>query len=268
MIEMLEYQFMQNAIIAAFLVGIGCGVVGTFVVLKRLVFISGGIAHAAFGGVGLGLFLGINPILTAIPFSIVSAIGIGVARNKIKITEDSAIGILWSMGMALGILFIGLTPGYTPDLFSFLFGSILTVPTSDIYLMLVLDVLIIGLVIFFFKELRAISFDEEFSKIAGLPVNILYILLLCMVALSIIMMIRVVGIILVIALLTIPTVISRQYFSKLPSIMIFSVVFAVIPSIIGLILSYFYDLASGATIVLILGLTFILSTLIKFVRKR
>lgn len=131
----LEYQFMQNAFIAAILVSIACGVVGTYIVIKRIVSLSGGISHAAFGGIGLGYFLGINPVITAIPFSIISAFLMGVITRNVKISEDTAIGILWSVGMSLGVIFISLTPGYASDLFSYLFGNILTVTRTDLWMM-------------------------------------------------------------------------------------------------------------------------------------
>ncbi len=268
MIEALQYEFMRNALIATVLVGVACGIVGTLVVAKRIVFISGGIAHAAFGGVGLGYLVGVNPILTAIPFSVLAALGIGTMSRKMKISEDSAIGILWSVGMALGILFVSLSPGYAPDLFSYLFGSLLTVPVSDIVLMLVLDSVIIALVTLFFKELVAASFDEEFSEILGVPTRVLYLLLLCLVALSIIVLIRVAGIILVIALLTIPAVIARQFTARMSRMMIVATAVAVFLTIIGLWLSYLFDIASGATIVLVLAAAFFLSTILKLIRAR
>ncbi|MGM5482774.1 MAG: metal ABC transporter permease [Nanobdellota archaeon] len=264
MIPFFEYQFMQNAFLAAILVGIACGIMGTYVVVKRLVFISGGIAHAAFGGVGLGLLLKVNPLLLAMPFSILSALGIGSIERKIKITQDSAIGILWSLGMALGILFIGLAPGYTPDLFSYLFGSILTVPFSDIVLMIIIDSIILLVVFLFYKEFQAISFDEEFSEVSGVPTRILYLLLLCLVASSIIMMIRVVGIILVIALLTMPAVIAKLFCSRLKSMMIFSSIIAVFFTLLGLVFSYIFDLPSGAVIVLTLAAAFGVASMVKY----
>ncbi|MBD3184129.1 iron chelate uptake ABC transporter family permease subunit [Candidatus Poribacteria bacterium] len=263
MIDVLQYGFMRNALMAAVLVGVACGIMGTFVVVKRIVFISGGITHAAFGGIGLGYLLGINPVLTAIPFSILSAIGIGLVSKKTRISEDSAIGILWAVGMALGILFIGLAPGYAPDLFSYLFGSILTVPFSDIIIMLVLDVIIILAVTFLFREFQALSFDEEFSEIVGLPTKFIYLLLLCLVALSVILLIRVVGIILVIALLTIPTSITRQFVKGLRKLIFYSTINAVILTVLGLWFSYMFDLPSGATIVLVLAFAFFLSILFR-----
>jgi len=261
--EILQYEFMRNALYAAILVSIACGIVGTFVVIKKIVFISGGITHAAFGGIGLGYFLGINPVVAAIPFSLLSAIGIGLVGKKIKLSEDSAIGIIWSVGMAIGIVFISLTPGYAPDLFSYLFGSILTVSISDIYIMLLLDFIIIAVVLLMFKEFQALAFDEEFSSIVGVPTKILYLLLLSLVALSIIVLIRVVGVILVIALLTIPTVIVRQFTNRLKKLMIYSTICAVILTIAGLWLSYLFDMPSGATIVLVLAFVFFISSVFK-----
>ena len=268
MIEALHYEFMRNALLAAFLVSIVCGVVGTFVVVKKIVFISGGITHAAFGGIGLGYLLGISPILTAIPFSMATAIAIGLISEKTRISEDSAIGILWVVGMALGILFIGLAPGYAPDLFSYLFGSILTVPFSDIIIMVILDLIIILTMVFFYREFQALSFDEEFSEIVGIPTKFLYLILLCLVALSIILLIQVVGVILVIALLTIPTSIARQFTNKMKPLMIYSTINAVVFTIIGLWLSYFLNLPSGATIVLVLALVFFISSVLKRVSSR
>ncbi len=266
MLEILQYEFMRNALMAAILVSIACGIVGTFVVIKKLVFISGGIAHGAFGGVGLGFFLNLNPVWTAIPFSMFSALAIGSVSKKTKISEDSAIGILWSVGMALGIFFIGLTPGYAPDLFGYLFGSILTVPMTDIILMFCLNLLIITAFFLFYKEFVAVSFDEEFSEIAGIKPRIFYYALLCMIALSIIMMIRVVGIILVIALLTIPTVTVKQFTNRLKSIMIYSTLTAIFLTTTGLYLSYLFELPSGATIVLLLALGFGLTATAKKIK--
>lgn len=268
MVDILGYEFMRNALFAAILVSIACGIVGAFVVIKKIVFISGGMSHAAFGGIGLGYLLNINPVLTAIPFSLCSALAIGILSKKTKISEDSAIGILWSVGMALGILFISLSPGYAPDLFSYLFGSILTVPISDLIIMFILDIIIITTVLLLYKELHAISFDEEFSMIIGVPTQTLYLILLCLVALSIIVLIRVVGIILVIALLTIPATIAKQLTTNLKKLILLSTLIAVILTIIGLWLSYLFNLPSGAAIVLLLAFAFIVSTGIKKILKQ
>lgn len=257
--EIFQYEFMRNAIIAAILVNIACGIVGTYVVIKKLVFISGGISHAAFGGIGLGYFLGVSPIITAVPFSLLSAITIGLISKRSKLSEDAAIGIIWAAGMAMGIIFINLTPGYAPDLFSYLFGNILTIPVMDLYIMLILDSIIILIIVLFFKEFYAVSFDEEYSTVIGIPNRVIYLVLLCMVALSVVILIRIVGIILVIALLTIPSSICRQFTYNIKKLIISSIVTGVILTIGGLWLSYLLNLASGATIIILLSIIFFLS---------
>ncbi|MGB2583229.1 MAG: metal ABC transporter permease, partial [Dehalococcoidia bacterium] len=204
MIDALQYEFMRNALYAGLLASVACGIIGVYVVVNRIVFISGGIAHASFGGIGLGYLAGFSPVLGAMVFTLASALGMGIVTKRTNLPEDTAIGILWAMGMALGIIFIGLAPGYAPDLFSYLFGNILTVPFSDLILMIILDFIIAAIVIAFYKEFLALSFDEEFGTVVGIPVERLYLLLLCMIALTVVVLIRVVGIILVIALLTIP----------------------------------------------------------------
>ena len=259
MLEALQYEFMRNALIAGLLAAVACGIVGVYVVTKRVVFISGGIAHASFGGIGLGYFLGINPVLGAMFFALASALGMGLVARRTRLPEDTAIGILWAMGMALGIVFIGLTPGYAPDLFSYLFGSILTVPISDLILMLVLDVVIITVVFVLYKEFLALSFDEEFGRVVGVPTGGLYLLLLCLIALTIVVLIRVVGIILVIALLTIPAALVRQFTHSLKRMMLLAILIGAIFTFSGLWLSYALDLASGATIILVSGTAFLLS---------
>jgi zinc transport system permease protein len=258
-LEVLQYEFMQNALLAGLLAAVACGIVGVYVVVKRVVFISGGIAHASFGGIGLGYLLGINPVLGAMFFTIASALGIGLVTRRTRLPEDTAIGILWAMGMALGIIFIGLAPGYAPDLFSYLFGNILTVPSFDLILMLILDVVIIIVVFLLYKEFLFLSFDEEFSKVTGVPTERLYLLLLCLVALTVVVLIRVVGIILVIALLTIPAALARQLTHSLKKMMLLATLTGVVFTFSGLWLSYWLDLASGATIILVSGTALFIS---------
>jgi zinc transport system permease protein len=263
MLEFFQYQFMQRALIAAILVSIACGVVGSYVVIKRIVSLSGAISHAAFGGVGLGYFLGVNPVLAAIPFSIISAMAIGGVRQITNISEDTGIGILWSVGMAIGVLFINLTPGYAPDLFSYLFGSILTVNNTDLYIMFILDMVIVATVYLFRREFLAVSFDEEFSNVVGLPALLIYMLLLALVALSVVVLIKVVGVILLIALFTIPAAISKQYTYNLKKLMILATIIGILLTTVGLILSYIFNLASGATIVMVLASAFAISYYLK-----
>ena len=252
-------EILKNPIIAGILASIACGIVGAYVVVKRIVFISGGISHASFGGIGLGYFLGIDPILGALVFSLVSAVTMGMVSRRTRLSEDTAIGILWAIGMAIGILFVYLTPGYAPDLMSYLFGDILFVSSQEMTLMLILDI-IIGLVVFLlYKELLAISFDEEFSTVAGLPTERLYLILLCLVALTVVVLIRVVGIILVIALLTIPAAMARQFTHSFKKMMLLSVLWGIVFTQCGLWLSYLLDWPSGATIILVAGILFLAS---------
>ena len=253
MIEALQYEFMRNALLAGMLAAVACGIVGVYVVVKRVVFISGGIAHASFGGIGLGYLIGISPVLGAVFFTVASALGMGLVTRRTKLPEDTAIGILWAMGMAIGIVFIGLAPGYAPDLFSYLFGNILTVPFPDLILMLILDLVLVSIVIVLHKEFLALSFDEEFGTVVGVPVEALYLLLLCMIALTVVVLIRVVGIILIIALLTIPATLARQFTHHIPRMMVLATLFGALFTVGGLWLSYEFDLASGATIILLSG---------------
>ena len=268
MLEVLQYEFMQNALIAGLLAAVACGIVGVYVVVKKVVFISGGIAHASFGGIGLGYLLGINPVLGAMFFTIASALGIGLVTRRTRLPEDTAIGILWAMGMALGIIFIGLAPGYAPDLFSYLFGNILTVPAFDLMIMLILDAIIIILVFLFYKEFLFLSFDEEFSTVTGVPTERLYLLLLCLVALTVVVLIRVVGIILVIALLTIPAALARQFTYDLKKMMLLAILAGGVFTFCGLWLSYLLDLASGATIILVSGTVLFISFGISKLRSK
>ncbi len=265
MMEIFQYEFIRNALFAAILASAACGIIGTLVVIKKITFISGAIAHAAFGGIGLGYFLGINPLVTVIPFSLVSALGMGITSKKAGVPEDTAIGIFWAVGMALGVIFIGLTPGYVPDLFGYLFGNILTVPFADVLFMLVLDILIIVLTALFYHEFVSISFDEEYAEASGVKTQVFYLLLLSLVALTVVILIRMVGIILIIALLTIPASIARQFnCSSIKKMMLLSTFLGAFFGIGGLILSYYIDVASGAVIILMAAAGFLLSSLLRF----
>ena len=253
MLEALQYEFMRNALMAGLLASVACGIVGVYVVVKKVVFISGGIAHASFGGIGLGYFMGINPIVGALFFALGSGLAIGGITRRTRLPADTAIGVLWAIGMALGVIFIALTPGYAPDLMGYLFGNILAVPFRDIVLMLILVAAIIGFVVALYKEYLILSFDEEYGTVAGMPVDKLYLLLLAMIALTVVVLIQVVGMILVIALLTFPAAIARQFTHNMKTMMLLSTVLGFIFILGGLWLSYALKLPSGATIVLLAG---------------
>ncbi len=258
MLEILHYEFMQNAWVAGILASIACGMIGTYVVVKRISFISGGISHAAFGGIGLGYFLGINPMIGAMVFGVASAVGLGIISKRTHQHEETVIGVLWSMGMALGIIFIYLTPGYAPDLMSYLFGDILMVPRMDLMMMAILDGMIMVIVFLFYKEFLAFCFDEEFCAAMGVPVYPLYLLLLCLISLTVVTLIRVVGIILVMALLIIPPSISRRFTHHLGKMMCISIALGMAFTTLGLWLSYQFSLPSGAVIILVAGINFLL----------
>jgi zinc transport system permease protein len=268
MSEALQFDFMRNALWAGLLVSIACGIIGTFVVINRLVFISGGIAHAAYGGIGLGYFFQFNPMLGAILFSLVSALAMGLVQRKTRQRADTIIGVMWAVGMATGIIFVDLTEGYKADLMSYLFGSILAVPKSDLLIMLLLDLIIIALVILFYKELLAISFDETFATVANVPVDAIYLTLMCLVALTVVMMMRVVGLILVIALLTMPAAIAGQWVKEMKQMMVLASILGMTFTTAGLWLSYWLNLTSGATIILVAGATYLLSTAVQLLLRR
>jgi len=258
-VEGLRFGFMRHALAAGLLVSIACGIIGTFVVVKRIVFVSGGIAHAAYGGIGLGYFLGVNPVLGAIGFSLAAAVAMGLVQRRTRERADTLIGVMWAIGMALGIILVDLTEGYKADLMSYLFGSILAVPATDLLIMLLLDVVIISVVVLFYKELLAVSFDEVFATVENVPVTAIYLLLMAMIALTVVMVMRVVGLILVIALLTMPAAISARFVRGMRKMMVLSSVLGAAFMITGLWLSYFLDLTSGATIILVSGAAYLLS---------
>jgi zinc transport system permease protein len=268
LIEALQFSFMRNALIAGVLVSIACGVIGTFVVIKRIVFVSGGIAHAAYGGIGLGYYLDINPVLGAIVFSLAAALGMGAVQRRTRQREDTLIGVMWAIGMAIGIIFVDLTQSYKVDLMSYLFGSILAVPRIDLLIILVLDLIIIALVVLFYKELLAVSFDETFATVENVPVDAIYLVLLCMIALTVVMMMRVVGLIMVIALLTMPAAISGQFVRDMKGMMVLASLLGVAFTVTGLWLSYFLNLTSGATIILVSGAAYLMSVAAKPLVRR
>jgi zinc transport system permease protein len=258
-IEALQFDFMRNAITAGVLVSIACGLIGSFVVINRIVFISGGIAHAAYGGIGLGYFFGFNPVLGAMLFALVSALGMGWVERKLQQRSDTIIGVMWAIGMAVGIILIDLTEGYKAGLESYLFGSILAVPQQDLMIMFSLDVIILLFLILCYKELLAISYDPVYATTRNVPVNTLYLCLIGAIALTVVMVMQIVGLIMVIALLTIPAAIASQLVKELKLMMVIASVLGIIFTLVGLYLSYSFNLTSGATIILVAGTTYLIS---------
>jgi zinc transport system permease protein len=259
MAEVLSYGFMQRALIAGVLVGLLCGVLGFFVVLKRLSFIGVGISHSAFGGIAIGILIGVEPLAAAAVFATLVAWAIAWLSRKGRLHEDTAIGILFSSAMALGVALISLSTTYQVDLFGYLFGNILAVSPQDLGMLAALAVVVLCAVVLTFKELLFLAFDEEVARASGLPVTALYLLLLSCLALAVVAAIRVVGIVLVEALLVIPAAIGYQLARGYRGMLAVSVSTAVLSAIIGLFVSYFFNVAAGATIVLVLTLLFVLA---------
>nr|NQU92998.1 metal ABC transporter permease [Bacteroidota bacterium] len=257
--ELLQYRFFLNALLAGVLTAISCGIMGSYIVSKRIVFISGGITHASFGGIGLGYFFGFNPLLGAMVFSILSGLGIEFMSKKTDVREDSVIAILWSFGMAVGVIFVFLTPGYSANLMSYLFGNILTVSSLNLYFLLFLCVLIIVVFASMFKTILFVSFDEQFARALRLPVDTVNYLLIAIVALTIVFNIRIAGIILVISLLTIPQTIANIFVKDLKQMIYYSILIGLLGNILGLLLSYQFNIPSGASIIFCLVLFFLLA---------
>ena len=261
MIELISYTFFSNALLAAILTSISCGIIGTYIVSRRIVFISGGITHTSFGGIGMGYFLGMNPLIGAAIFSILSALGIEYMSKKTEIREDSAIAIMWSFGMAIGIIFIYLAPGYAPNLMSYLFGSILTVTYTELSLSLALSIVIILTFTLYFKPILYTAFDAEYTRTRNIRVALINYLLMGLVALTIVMSIKIAGIILIISLLSIPQVTANLFVKDFKKIMIFSILISLIGSVGGLVISYYLNIPSGAAIIFLLVIIFLLTRL-------
>lgn len=256
LIELFSYDFFQKAFFAAVFASISCGIIGSYIVSRRIVFISGGITHASFGGIGLAFLLGFNPLVGAVLFAVASALGIQFFTKVAEIREDSSIAIWWSLGMALGIIFVFMTPGYTPNLMSYLFGNILTVTNSELWWMFILNVVIISFFVLFFRNILYVAFDEEFARTAGLPVQLYNYLIIILIALTVVLNIRVVGIILILSLLTIPQASANLFTKDFRKLLILSSIFAFVGTIAGLFISYFMDIPSGAAIIFTLVLMF------------
>jgi len=256
-----RHGFLQTALVAGLLAALACGVVGTFVVVKRITFLAGGIAHSVLGGMGAALYLGLDPLAGAMGAALVSALLIGWVRLHWSAQEDTLIGALWAIGMAVGILFIAKTPGYTGDLMSYLFGNILLVPARDLWVMMALDILLVTVVLAFYRQFLAVAFDEELARLRGVPVTSFYLLLLCLVAVTVVLLIQVVGLILVIALLTLPAAIAGHWVHTLGRIMLLATALGALFTSAGLALAYGPDLPAGPTMVLLAGAGYVLSAL-------
>ncbi len=261
--------FLQSALAAGLLASIGCGLMGPYVVVKRIAFIAGGIAHSVLGGMGAALYFGYSPLAGALMAAVLAALLIGWVRLRWRAEEDTLIGALWAIGMAVGLLFIAKTPGYQTDLMSYLFGNILLVPTESLWFMAALDGLLLLLVLAYHRQFLAVAFDEEFARLRGIPVTFFYLLLLVMVAVTVVLLIQVVGLILVLALLTLPAAIAGHYVHSLGLMMLIATLIGGALNLAGLAISYGPDLPAGPTIILVAGGLYVTSALLsRFLARR
>lgn len=267
-LDAMQFDFMRNALAAGLLVSLAAGIVGVYVVLNRITILSGGIAHAAYGGVGIAYFFGFDPLLGGIIFSLFASFLMNIVQRVARQRTDMLIGVLWAVGMAIGIIFIDRTPGYKVDLMSYLFGSLLAVSNKEILIILVLDGIILLSVLALYRNILAISYDATFATVRGVPVKTISLILTALIALTVVMMMRVVGLILVIALLTLPSAIAGLFSRNMLSMMVIASLLGAMFTITGLWLSYTYNLTSGAAIILVAAFAYGIGLLIKLVIRR
>ena len=258
LIELLQYTFFQHALLGSLFASIACGIIGTYIVTRRLVFISGGITHASFGGIGIGLYTGVSPILSAAIFSVLSAFGVEWLSKRKDMREDSAIAVFWTFGMAIGIIFSFLSPGFAPDLSAFLFGNILTITRTDIVVLAVLSLLLIAFFAIFLSPIIYIAFDREFARSQRIPVVLFEYILMMFIALTIVACLLMIGIVLAMSLLTIPQLTANLFTVSFKRIILLSILFAYIGCVGGLLLSYQLQIPSGAAIIFFSILTYAL----------
>lgn len=249
MFDLLDYTFFQHALLGSLFASIACGIIGTYIVTRRLVFISGGITHASFGGIGLGLYVGISPVLSAGIFAVLSAFGVEWLSKHSDMREDSAIAVFWTLGMAIGIIFSFLAPGFIPDLSTYLFGNILTVTIADIWILAVLSILLVIFFSLFLDAIVGIAFDREYARSQQIPVVLFEYILMMFVALTIVASLRMVGIVLVISLLTLPQMTANLFTNSFKKMMLWSIAIGFISCVGGLLMSYQLQVPSGAAII-------------------
>jgi zinc transport system permease protein len=269
-----DNAFLRLAVLVGTLASISFGIIGTYVTTRRISYLSGAIAHCVFGGIGAALFLKhrigltwVDPMHGAFVAAILAAVIMGLVSLYAREREDTVIGALWAVGMAVGLLFIDITPGYF-DIMSYLFGDILLISQRDLWLVIALDILVVGITIYFYHTILAVSFDDEFARLRGINVEAFYILLLCLTALSVVLLVRIVGIVMVIALLTLPAAIAGQFTKRLWQMMILAIAFCIGFMWTGLSMSFAFELSSGPTIILIAGITYLVVMGLKRIPKK
>lgn len=266
--EILHYTFFQNALLGAFLASILCGFIGTYIVTRRLVFISGGITHASFGGIGIGVYTGLNPIFSAMVFAIMSAFGVQWVSAKKDVRKDSAIAMFWTLGMSVGIICCFLTPGFMPDLPSFLFGSILAIESSDIWILGILTIIVCLLFTLLGRPIQNIAFDSTFARSQHLPVTAIEYLMMALIAMTIVATLKMIGIVLALSLLTIPQMTANLFTFSYKRMIGLSIILGWIDCLIGLYASYLLNVPSGATIIFVSILVFAVAKAILGIQRK
>lgn len=275
LIDLQQHGFLQNALLTGLLASVACGVIGTYVVVRRISYIAGGIAHSVLAGLGAAIYLkrvynwgSLEPVYGAIVVAIASAIIIGLVSVKARQREDTVISALWAVGMAIGIIFISMTPGYSEELMGYLFGNILLVSTGELWMLAALDAIIVILGLLFYNQFLAVCFDQEFARLRGLNVEFFYLLLLTLAALTVVILATVVGIVMVVALLTLPVGIAAIFSRSLWLMMIISTLLCALFTTSGLAISYAPDYPAGATTIIIAGLAYLLAITLRWLRER
>ncbi len=271
----LHHAFLQNALLAGLLASVACGMVGSYVVARRITYIAGGIAHSTLGGMGLANYLAavygwefLHPLYGAVVAALAAAVTIAYVSLKYHEREDTIIGAIWAIGMAVGIIFIVKTPGYSQDLMSYLFGNILLVSQQELWLLAALDIVVVTVGLAYYRQITAVCFDDEFARVRGLNVEFYYILLLCLTALTVVLLVAVVGIVMVIALLSLPAAVARYFTRTLAQSMVVAGLLSAFFTTFGLAFSYTPNLPAGATIIVLAGITYLIVSVFVTIRRR
>lgn len=266
--EYLQYAFFRNALIGIIIISIAGGIIGTYIITRRLVSITGGITHACFGGLGLGYFLGLSPVAMASVFAVASSLGVEWISHRYHVREDSAIAVIWALGMAIGILFVFMTPGYVPELNGFLFGNILTITSADLWAFFIFTAILLAFICSFNQLVMACAFDSDFAKVSGLRVRLINYVMTVFVAICVVLTIRLVGIMLLIAMLTLPILIAETWRKRFSDIMVASIAVSILSSVGGLMLATLWDVPCSAIIVLLQIAVYIVARVVKDIAVR
>ena len=266
--DIFSYQFFINALTGICIISVASAIIGTYIVTRRLVSISGGVTHACFGGLGLGYYLGVSPILMSAVFAVSSSLLVEAMSRRWRVREDSAIAVIWAIGMAIGVIFVFMTPGYVPELNSFLFGNILTINSSDLVMFSIYTVVLIAFFAAFFKKIIAVAFDRDFAVISKLPVTAISLTMTVLIALCIVLTIKLVGIMLLMSMLSLPQMIAETYCTRFKSMMAASVIISIFGSVTGLLLSVIVDVPCSALIVTVFAAMYVISKIASIWVKR